>query len=154
MGSEDQFICASECCENQVTIYSPNTKNKYCKPCWSDPQVRSRVSKESAMKMDNFPDGTTRKQNTGYVMIKANGRWIAEHRHVMQQILGRRLISGESVHHKNGIRDDNRPENLELWVGSVRFGQRATDVKCPDCNVSYWENRHKVEATEKDPPIH
>ena len=102
--------------------------------------------------MDTSPDGSVKIQSTGYAMIKIDGKWLAEHRHVMQKILGRELISGESVHHKNGIRDDNRPENLELWVGSVRFGQRATDVKCPDCNVSYWENRNRVVATEKDPP--
>ena len=53
---------------------------------------------------------------------------IAEHRKIMADKLGRPLRQGESPHHKNGVRLDNRPENLELWVKSQPPGQRVSDL--------------------------
>lgn len=63
----------------------------------------------------------------GYVRRRENGKWITQHRAVMEQVIGRPLLRHESVHHKNGQRDDNRPENLELWSKSQPAGQRVTD---------------------------
>lgn len=53
---------------------------------------------------------------------------VREHRYVMEQVLGRQLRPDERVHHKNGDRLNNRPENLELWVTKDPPGQRVVDL--------------------------
>lgn len=51
-----------------------------------------------------------------------------QHRLVVERQLGRPLEAFEEVHHRNGIRHDNRPENLELWAKRQPGGQRVTDL--------------------------
>lgn len=63
----------------------------------------------------------------GYRKIFRNSKYILEHRYIMEQKIGRQLLKCENVHHINGIRDDNRPENLELWSTSQPSGQRVSD---------------------------
>lgn len=53
---------------------------------------------------------------------------VREHIVVMEDILGRYLLPGEEAHHKNTIRSDNRPENLELWIISQPSGGRVEDM--------------------------
>lgn len=102
-----------------------NTAGSFCsRECWDESFA---------------PIGTKRVNDDGYVVVKIRSgagkdrRWQLEHRHVMEQVLGRKLLPGENPHHKDGNRQNNSPENLELWRTKQPKGVRASDYHCPGC---------------------
>ncbi len=95
-----------------------------------------------------------RRNVRGYIMVyspahpnRNANKCVYEHRLVMEQSLGRHLLPSEVVHHKNGIKDDNRIENLELFTSNGEHckghGRKPkttntdTQRQCSKCRVVY-----------------
>ncbi|WP_425300462.1 HNH endonuclease [Nocardia farcinica] len=135
-------------CGSDFVPYPTGKKTKdHCSPqcywqCKREGKHGSTVPRSRGPADHRWKGGRIKRR--GYVLVYApdhhtiSGRgtqrkYVLEHRVVMEEMLGRPLLPTETVHHKNGIKDDNRPENLELW-GYQPPGQRIGEGKhCATC---------------------
>jgi hypothetical protein len=109
--------CSIESCNK------PHKGLGYCTGHWQ--RFRKTGSVDEAKPLE--PAYQPIPDSNGYMVYRKNNKRIKVHREVMEEHLGRPLLSHESVHHKNGVRSDNRIENLELWSTSQPYGQRVED---------------------------
>lgn len=92
------------------------------------PQIAHLPARELAnVRRRKLPNGYVDVFVPGFPGAGNKGR-IREHRYVMSLMLGRPLDEWENVHHKNGVRSDNQPKNLELWCRRQPSGQRTSDL--------------------------
>ena len=151
-----QALWACECeCGNLVTVQGAKLRAGHTKSCGC-----LRVEKARARTGSNNPGwkGGKRSNKDGYVWIRipthpaASNSYVLEHRHAMEEFLGRYLEIGETVHHKNGVRSDNRIENLELWSGRHSKGQRVQDLVTWAFEIiSKYEDAAKTLAAKEFP---
>lgn len=121
-------------CGNARTVARQDLRSGRTKSCGC--YKRELIRARRGAKHPNWTGGRYVHQD-GYIRTHAPGHpaaigsraiYVLEHRLVMEQKLGRQLRPDEYVHHINGVRDDNRPENLELWVRMQPAGQRPEDL--------------------------
>jgi hypothetical protein len=128
-----RWLCKCDC-GSEVIVDGNNLRRSISKSCGC---LRSELTKlrnrNNCGKNSVMWNGGRRRTSGGYIAIycpdhpRHSGSYVNEHVLVMESKLGRFLHSGENVHHLNGIRDDNRPENLELWTINQPKGQRVED---------------------------
>ncbi len=108
------FVCAT-CGKTGVRV--PSKLGKYCsKECFGAGYSKEKIAEDNwYVKSD------------GYLAQSRNRKTGLQHRKVMEEMLGRPLKSHEDVHHKDGVRANNAPKNLELWSRSQPRGQRVED---------------------------
>lgn len=125
-----RWLCQCSC-GNLTVVVTAKLNNGRIKSCGC---LTIQKAKERSRK--NHPNwkGGRLRTGRGYVVLlmpehsRADKRgYVLEHLIVVEQKLGRALLPNENVHHLNGIKDDNRAENLELWNTSQPFGQRVSD---------------------------
>ena len=109
-------------CSNCFASICPTSKSGKCRKC-------AYIGENSSAWNGGRIIGTK-----GYIYVyspnhpnKVKKVYVAEHRLVMEKHIGRYLLKSENVHHKNGNKQDNRIENLELWNTSQPAGQRPED---------------------------
>lgn len=110
-----------------------------------DPDVKLGNGPGDGVKPGGYDNG----QGYRVVRIPGTRRMAKVHRLVMEQIIGRPLKPFENVHHRNGIRSDNRPENLELWVKAPVQGQRPEDLV--DFVLTHYADIVRARLSEQQP---
>ena len=113
-------------CHKEAILKQTPRKSK-CQ-CGNDMAHTSSRCRSCATSLRQDRPLVWKKDIHGYNRAYRNGKAVYEHRIVAEHVMGRSLRFHENVHHKNGVRDDNRIENLELWIKPQPCGQRLSDL--------------------------
>lgn len=140
-------------CNKEIIFLVSQRSGKYCsKKCWGLHKRKTTncltCKKEFSYPVSRLKQGKAKFCSVGCyhkyiykggITLTKDGyiRYVKtkqlQHRYVMEKYLRRELTKNEEVHHINGIKGDNRLENLEVVIKSMHYGR----VKCPHCNKKF-----------------
>lgn len=135
-------VCKCGTVKTHLTFDLTSGNVKSC-GCYNKEVAKSRMTGSNNF---GWKGGLGSVNGHGYNVIK-NGkhRNKLEHRVVYEEYYGVKLTNTQNIHHKNGIKTDNRIGNLELWDSSQPLGQRVED------KIEYY---HNLIMQYKDHPIY
>lgn len=143
-GPQPRWNCQCECGKvKPVSIYSLRVGHTKSCGCLASELQSEKMRGLRGSKGYRWNGGKSLKVQ-GYVVFNTGpNKNKFEHRVIMASHLGRDLLPDETVHHKNGIKTDNRIENLELFDSPHTPGQKVSDL-------TEWAIQHlKLYAPEK-----
>jgi len=130
---KEQTYCCEFCGKEYSRKYQKNrvTKHKFC----------SVDCRQKAAKAHFIPrKGWFQEKKTGYIWVyspdhpfRNSANFVVEHRLVVEKEIGRYLKKTEIVHHRNGIKFDNRIENLTIVSRDAHYGE----IECPNCHIKF-----------------
>jgi hypothetical protein len=140
------WVKCEQCSKEGWKFYTGKVSKTLCSSC-----SHKNQSKVFGEKCSNWKGGRYTIPS-GYVIVRVypddffysmrNGRYVMEHRLIMAKHLGRCLQKWEVVHHKNGIRNDNRIENLELTTKFSHIKDHNKGYK-DGYNQGYYDGKNK-----------
>lgn len=143
--------CVCQYCNKTFAVFPCRQNAKYCsRKCVakdrngksSSPKTEFKKGHNKSLKGEKHPfwKGGKFQSKYGYILVNSpkhpfgSARHLVyEHRLVMEKVLGRYLQPYEKVHHINGNKKDNNPENLMLYVEGKNWHPKT----CPKCGFHF-----------------
>lgn len=110
-GPRFKKVCLNCLKEFEVVLSRNNERKKFCSKKCLHKYVPNFLPEPKPIEKREWYEP----KKNGYRGLTVRGKMIWEHRHVMEKILGRKLNDDEVVHHINGIKNDNNPNNLIVY---------------------------------------